>query len=57
MGSTFGTIFKTTTFGESHGLGVGAVVDGCPAGTTISLADIQIQLERRRPGQSRLTTP
>ncbi len=57
MGSTFGTIFKTTTFGESHGLGVGAVVDGCPAGITISVDEIQLQLERRRPGQSRLSTP
>ena len=57
MGSTFGTIFKTTTFGESHGSGVGAVVDGCPAGITISVDEIQLQLERRRPGQSRLSTP
>lgn len=57
MSSTFGTIFKTTTFGESHGLGVGAVVDGCPAGVEISAAAIQAQLERRRPGQSHLTTP
>jgi len=57
MSSTFGTIFKTTTFGESHGTGVGAVVDGCPAGLKISRDEIQAQLERRRPGQSRLTTP
>ncbi len=57
MSSTFGTVFKTTTFGESHGSGVGAVVDGCPAGVKISLSVIQEQLERRRPGQSRLTTP
>jgi len=57
MGSTFGTIFKTTTFGESHGSGVGAVVDGCPAGIAISLDEIQLQLERRRPGQSQLSTP
>ncbi|MCD6292322.1 MAG: chorismate synthase [Deltaproteobacteria bacterium] len=57
MSSTFGTLFKVTTFGESHGLGVGAVVDGCPAGVELKLSDIQAQLDRRRPGQSRLTTP
>ncbi len=56
MSSTFGTIFKVTTFGESHGQGVGAVVDGCPPGLVISEKDIQPQLDRRRPGQSRLTT-
>ncbi|MEA3348778.1 MAG: chorismate synthase, partial [Pseudomonadota bacterium] len=57
MSSTFGTLFKVTTFGESHGLGVGVVVDGCPAGVELSLPAIQTQLDRRRPGQSRLTTP
>ena len=57
MSSTFGTLFKVTTFGESHGQGVGVVVDGCPAGVELSLSAIQAQLERRRPGQSRLTTP
>ena len=56
MSSTFGTIFKVTTFGESHGKGVGAVVDGCPPGLAISEKDIQPQLDRRRPGQSLLTT-
>ncbi|UCD78215.1 MAG: chorismate synthase [Desulfobacterales bacterium] len=56
MSSTFGTVFKVTTFGESHGKGVGAVVDGCPPGLEISEKDIQPQLDRRRPGQSRLTT-
>lgn len=56
MSSTFGTIFRVTTFGESHGKGVGAVVDGCPPGLAISERDIQPQLDRRRPGQSRLTT-
>jgi len=56
MSSTFGTIFKVTTFGESHGIGVGAVVDGCPPGLALSEKDIQPQLDRRRPGQSRLTT-
>ena len=57
MSSSFGTLFKVTTFGESHSRGVGAVVDGCPPGLTISKNDIQGQLDRRRPGQSRITTP
>ncbi len=57
MSSTFGNLFKITTFGESHGRGVGVVVDGCPAGVGLSLKKIQAQLDRRRPGQSRLTTP
>lgn len=56
MSSTFGRIFRVTTFGESHCKGVGAVVDGCPAGLALSEADIQPQLDRRRPGQSQLTT-
>ncbi|HCY84536.1 MAG TPA: chorismate synthase, partial [Desulfobacteraceae bacterium] len=51
MTSTFGTIFKVSTFGESHCKGVGAVVDGCLPGMTLSEADIQPQLDRRRPGQ------
>ena len=57
MSSTLGTLFRVSTFGESHGVGVGAVVDGCPAGLQLSEADIQGQLDRRRPGQSDLTTP
>jgi chorismate synthase len=57
MSSTFGTLFKVTTFGESHGLAVGAVVDGCPSNLPLTEADIQPQLDRRRPGQSALTTP
>jgi chorismate synthase len=57
MSSTFGTLFKVTTFGESHGKAVGAVVDGCPANLPLTEADIQKQLDRRRPGQSALTTP
>lgn len=57
MSSTFGTIFRVTTFGESHGKGVGAVVDGCPPRLELSEKDIQPQLDRRRPGQSALTTP
>ncbi len=57
MGSTFGRLFRVTTYGESHGPGVGAVVDGCPAGLALDEADIQAQLDRRRPGQSELTSP
>ncbi|MBI9082156.1 MAG: chorismate synthase [Desulfobacterales bacterium] len=56
MSSTFGTLFKITTFGESHGRAVGVVVDGCPPRMPLSEADIQGQLDRRRPGQSKLTT-
>ena len=57
MSSSLGTLFRVSTFGESHGVGVGAIVDGCPAGLQLSAADIQPQLDRRRPGQSDLTTP
>lgn len=57
MSSTTGTLYKITTFGESHGPGVGAVVDGCPAGLKIDTARIQRQLTRRRPGQGKLSTP
>ena len=56
MSSTFGTLFRVTTFGESHSKGVGVVIDGCPPKMTLSEADIQPQLDRRRPGQSKLTT-
>lgn len=56
-GNTFGKIFCVTTFGESHNLAVGVVVDGVPAGMPLSEADIQRELDRRRPGQSLLTTP
>jgi chorismate synthase len=56
MSSTFGTLFRVTTFGESHGKAVGAIVDGCPANLELTEADIQPQLTRRRPGQSALTT-
>lgn len=55
-GSSFGTIFRITTWGESHGKGIGVVVDGCPAGLALSEEDIQIFLDRRKPGQSRYTT-
>lgn len=54
--NTFGEIFRVTTFGESHGGAVGAVIDGCPPGLEISIQDIQQELDRRRPGQSALTT-
>lgn len=56
MANTIGTLFRVTTFGESHGPAVGAVVDGCPSGMPLCEADIQPQLHRRRPGQSALTT-
>ena len=55
-GSEFGTIFRVTTWGESHGKAIGAVVDGCPAGLSLCEADIQACLDRRKPGQSRYTT-
>jgi len=56
-GSSFGTIFKITTWGESHGAGIGVVVDGCPAGLSLTEEDIQVFLNRRKPGQSRFATP
>ncbi len=56
MSSSFGTLLKATTFGESHGRAVGVVLDGCPSGLALTEADIQTQLDRRRPGQSALTT-
>ena len=55
-GSSFGTIFRITTWGESHGKGVGVVIDGCPAGLSLCEEDIQKYLDRRKPGQSRFTT-
>lgn len=57
MGNTFGQIFRITTYGESHGGGVGVVIDGCPPMLEISEAEIQVDLDRRRPGQSKITTP
>lgn len=56
-GSTFGTIFKITTWGESHGKALGVVIDGCPAGLALSEEDIQKYLNRRKPGSSSITTP
>jgi chorismate synthase len=57
MPNTFGHLFRITTFGESHGGGVGVVVDGCPARIPLAAADIQVDLDRRRPGQSKIVTP
>jgi chorismate synthase len=54
--NTFGHMFRVTTFGESHGVAIGCVVDGCPPGIKLTAADIQLELDRRRPGQSRYTT-
>ena len=57
MASTFGTLFRISTWGESHGGGVGVVIDGCPPRLPLSEADIQPELDRRRPGQSDIVTP
>ena len=56
MGNTFGQLFRVTTFGESHGGGIGVVIDGCPPRIEICEAEVQRELDRRRPGQSKLTT-
>ena len=56
-GNSFGQLFRITTFGESHGGAVGVVVDGCPPGIEISEEEVQIELDRRKPGQSKITTP
>ena len=55
-GSTLGNLFTITTWGESHGAAIGVVIDGCPAGLSLDEEDIQIYLDRRKPGQSRFTT-
>ncbi|MEQ9487296.1 chorismate synthase [Coleofasciculus sp. F4-SAH-05] len=57
MGNSFGHLFRITTYGESHGGGVGVVIDGCPPQLEISATEIQFELDRRRPGQSKITTP
>lgn len=57
LGNTYGKVFKITTFGESHGVAVGVVIDGCPPRIPIDVSEIQRELDRRKPGQSRLTTP
>src|SRR5215467_11545020 len=56
MGSSFGVLFKITTFGESHGPGLGVVIDGCPPRLPLETAAVQAELDRRRPGQSRLVS-
>jgi len=56
MSNTFGNIFKITTFGESHGKAIGGIIDGCPAGIKLDFNAIQHQLDRRKPGQSKITT-
>ncbi|SVD66853.1 uncharacterized protein METZ01_LOCUS419707, partial [marine metagenome] len=56
MGNSFGELFRITTWGESHGGGVGVVIDGCPPRLALSEKDLQPDLARRRPGQSRITT-
>ena len=55
-GNTFGRVFRLTTFGESHGAGLGGVIDGCPAGLNIDIDMIQLELDRRKPGQSKITS-
>ena len=57
MFNSFGNIFRLTSFGESHGKGIGGVIDGFPSGITIDEEFVQQELNRRRPGQSILTTP
>src|SRR6266851_2405564 len=57
MGNSFGQLFRITTWGESHGAGVGVVVDGCPPRIELTEADIQPDLDRRRPGQSKIVSP
>jgi len=57
MSSTFGQLFRVTTFGESHGPAVGVVIDGMPPGIPVDIADVQRELDRRRPGQSAITSP
>ncbi|HMJ69878.1 MAG TPA: chorismate synthase [Cyclobacteriaceae bacterium] len=56
MSNSYGTLFRITTFGESHGPAIGVILDGCPAGLDIDEAFIQSELDRRKPGQSRITT-
>ena len=56
MSNSFGKLFTLTTFGESHGPAIGGVIDGCPAGISLDLDTVQFQLDRRKPGQSKITT-
>ena len=55
--NSFGNLFRISTFGESHGKAIGVVIDGCPAGLAIDLQEIQVALNKRRPGQSEITSP
>ena len=55
-GNSFGNLFKLSTFGESHGEALGGVIDGCPAGISLDLSKIQLDLDRRKPGQSAIVT-
>ena len=55
-GNTFGQLFTLTSFGESHGPAIGGVVDGCPPGLSLSEADLQLDLDRRKPGTSKFVT-
>ena len=55
-GNSIGQLFRVTTFGESHGLALGCIVDGCPPGLSITEADLQVDLDRRKPGTSKFTT-
>lgn len=55
--NTFGNLFRLTSFGESHGMGIGGIIDGCPAGIALDMEFIQQELDRRKPGQSSITTP
>ena len=56
MGNSIGNLFKLTTFGESHGLAIGGIIDGCPAGIALDFDAVQYELDRRKPGQSKITT-
>ncbi len=55
-GNSFGQVFRITTFGESHGEAIGVIIDGCPAGLEVDLDYIQGELDKRKPGQSKITT-
>ena len=56
MNNSFGNIFRLTTFGESHGKAIGGIIDGCPAGCIINLELISNEMQRRKPGQSKIVT-
>ena len=55
-GNTYGKLFTVTSFGESHGSAIGCIVDGCPPGLELAASDLQLELERRRPGKTRHTS-